>query len=186
MTEQQLIEGCINNDRVSQKNLYDKYSGQMYSICLRYCHDPASAADALQMGFIKVFQNVERINDFASLGGWIRKIIIRSAIDEIKKKKALFYDDIENINENNFSYTIDFDFDDFTVSQLKKLIDQLPEGYKLVFSMFVLDDMTHKEIGDTLNISESTSRSQLFRARNMMQDFLSNKSLAEFQSPIFK
>jgi len=174
MTEKELINSCNQGDRKSQKLLYETYSGQMYSICLRYCKDAASAADALQLGFIKVFKNIGSFKGDGSFEGWIKKIIVRAAIDQFNKdKKQLFYD-LDNINEKNYSYDLKLDFDNFDYNQLLNLIEKLPDGYRVVFSMYVLDELSHKEIAAALNISLNTSRSQLLKARKLLQSLIKN------------
>ncbi len=172
MTEAKLISSCKKGDRIAQKKLYNQYSGQMYSICLRYCKDTSSANDALQTGFIRVFKYINQFNGEGALGGWIRRIIVNAALTQIKLDRSKFLSSIENVNPNSFSYEMDFDFDSFNYDSLLKLLSQLPEGYRLVFSMYVLDDLSHKEIADSLGISEGTSRSQLLRARKMLQEMI--------------
>jgi RNA polymerase sigma factor (sigma-70 family) len=181
MTEKELIQGCLNNDRLSQKKLYDKFSGQMYGICLRYCKDDSAAAEALQTGFIRVFKNLDSFRNEGELGAWIRKIIVRSAIDHVKKEKISFYDDLSIIDELDNSYTMDFSFDSFNYDQLISLLDHLPKGYKMVFSMFVIDELDHSEIAETLGISEATSRTQLFKARKMLQSLIAESPLLSYK-----
>lgn len=181
MLDQKHIKGCIDGDRLSQKTLYDTYSGQMYSVCLRYCSDQMTAADALQIGFVKVFQNLHSFKNDGELFYWIRKIIVRCCIDEIRKRKKLKFEAIENTDQSLFSYDMPLDFDLQNYQQMLKLIDTLPDGYKAVFSMHVLDDMSHKEIGEILNITESTSRTQLFKSRKLLQAMMlkSHPSIAK-------
>jgi RNA polymerase sigma-70 factor (ECF subfamily) len=105
----QLIKGCKENDPKSQRQLYDQYSRQMYPICLRYCKDEASAADALQVGFIKIFKNISLFRGEGSFDGWIRKIIVRASLDQIRKDKVAFSQDLELVNESNYSYTMSMD-----------------------------------------------------------------------------
>lgn len=181
MTEKELIQGCLNNDRLSQKKLYDKFSRQMYGICLRYCKDDSTAAEALQTGFIRVFKNLNSFRNEGELGGWIRKIIVRSAIDQIKKEKISFCDDLTIIDELDNSYTMEISFDSFNYDQLIGLLNRLPKGYKMVFSMFVLDELDHSEIAATLGISEATSRTQLFKARKMLQSFIIDSPLLSYK-----
>ncbi|MGE5356805.1 MAG: RNA polymerase sigma factor [Deltaproteobacteria bacterium] len=181
MTDKELIQGCLNNDRLSQKMLYDKFSGQMYGICLRYCKDEIIAAEALQTGFIRVYNKLNSFRNESELGAWIRKIIIRSAIDQVKKEKISFYDDLSIIDDLDNSYTMDFSFDSFNYDQLISLLDRLPKGYKMVFSLFVIDEMDHREIAEALGISEATSRTQLFKARKMLQGFIVESPLISYK-----
>ncbi|MBK7096070.1 MAG: sigma-70 family RNA polymerase sigma factor [Saprospiraceae bacterium] len=181
MTEKELIQGCLNNDRLSQKMLYDKFSGQMFGICLRYCRDDTIAAEALQTGFIRVFKNLSSFRNEGDLGAWIRKIIVRTAIDQVKKEKLSFSDDLTMIDELDNSYTMDFSFDSFNYDRLISLLDRLPKGYKMVFSMFVIDELDHSEIAETLGISEATSRTQLFKARKMLQSLIVESPLLSYK-----
>ncbi len=142
----------------------------MYSICLRYCKDCSSASDALQMGFIKIFKNIHKFRNDGSLGGWIRRIIINESLGILRIAKSKFTHDLEAVNDIDMSVEIDLDFDDFNYKRMINLINQMPDGYRAVFSMAVLDNLSHREIGEILNITENTSRSQLLRARKMMQE----------------
>lgn len=177
MTDDQIILGCQRNDRQSQKNLYDNYSGQMYSICLRYCHDQASAADALQEGFIKVYRYINSYKHTGNLYSWIRTIIIRSCFDQIKKEKENFSIGVEQIESIDPNYELDFHFDEYAYNKIIEILQTIPQGYKMVFSMFVLDEMSHSEIASILEISESTSRTQLYKARKLIQKKLTSYSI---------
>lgn len=148
----------------------------MYPICLRYCKDKSSAADALQVGFIKIFKNISSFRGDGSFEGWIRKIIVRASLDQIRRDKDSFCQDIELVNESQHSYNMNMDFDDFNYNQLLSMLATLPQGYRLIFSMFVIDEMSHIEIAEALNISDSTSRTQLFKARKMMQSLIKEGS----------
>lgn len=147
----------------------------MYSICLRYCHDQASAADALQEGFIKVYKYLNSFNNTGNLYSWIKKIIVRSCLDQIKKEKANFSIDIDQISTVDHHYELDLNFDDYTYNKVLQVLNKIPQGYKIVFSMYVLDEMSHSEIASMLNITESTSRTQLYKARKLIK-----KNLVEY------
>jgi len=170
MTEEALIDLCRSQDRKGQKILYDAYSGQMFSICLRYCKDAPTAADALQNAFISVFKNISSFEGRGKIKYWIKKIVIRSCLDEIKKGKRYVFQEneteFERISEN---VEQGLDFDNYDSKRILDLVRQLPEGYRIVFSMHVLDEWSHKEISNHLSITESTSRTQLLRARKMLQ-----------------
>jgi RNA polymerase sigma-70 factor (ECF subfamily) len=172
----QMIDGCLKNDRTWQKRLYDVYSAQMYSICLRYCGQEASAADALQNAFIKVFQNLASYRNEGDLGAWIRRIVVHACLDQIKLDKRsvlqIHTDDLQIGSLDAYEL-----HENMTFEVLVQLLNEMPPGYKTVFSMAVLDDMNHKEIAECLNITEATSRSQLLKARKFMQHLLSKKSM---------
>lgn len=131
-----------------------------------------SAADALQNGFIKVFRYLGKFKGDADLFFWIRKIIIRSAIDQYKTDNKRRVDDLDEVETSDTSYHQTIDFDLHNYNEMMGLISRLPNGYKNVFSMYVLDDMSYKEISDLLEISESTCRTQLFKARKLLQKMI--------------
>jgi len=180
MDNNQLIAACANDDRKAQKKLYDQYSGQMYSICLRYCKDGPTASDALQTGFVKVFRSITSHNETGNMGAWIRRIIINACLDQIKIDKKHFTVDLEQ-GSQDFSYEHDIDFDDFNYKRLLGLLDHLPVGYRVVFSMFVLDSLSHKEIADNLSISQETSRTQLLKARKQLQQLIKEDKYLSLQ-----
>lgn len=173
MQDNELLHGCLKHDRNAQRLLYQKYSGQMYSICLRYCRNEDMAKEALQTGFIKVYKYLETFRNDCPLGGWIRKIIVRAALDQLgleKKRQSLFISD-DHLTGHEFAFEWQ---ETMTYDELLKLIGTIPEGYKLVFCMYVLDDMSHAEIAQALGIEESTSRSQLKKARNYIQKLMND------------
>jgi len=148
----------------------------MYSICLRYLNDTDLANEAMQRGFIKVFEKLSSFKGSGNLGGWIRSIIVSTSIDLIKERKKLLFDDIENVvvkdnrwDDNNSIYqNIDY-------KALLNLLDNLPLGYRTVFSMYVLDEIKHDEIASLLNISVATSRSQLHKSKKMLKEMVQEK-----------
>lgn len=174
MSETKLIQGCLQNDRTCQKKLYDQYSGQMYSICLRYCRCETIAADALQNAFIRVFKHLDSFRNEGDLGAWIRRIVVRSSLDQIKTEKKYATSDIDDIKYDAYDSVVVHD--SMTYDALLKLLDQLPTGYRTVFSMSVLDELNHKEISDILHISEATSRTQLLKARKYLQQLISQSA----------
>lgn len=143
----------------------------MYTICLRYCKDPDEAADVLQEGFITVFQKIDQFRYDGNIEAWIRTVIVRSAIHLIKKKVKFL--PIEEHIDAMEEYEMKVDFDHYTYKRLLKHIHTMPVGYQAVFNLYVFEEMSHSEIAVELDISESTSRSQLFKARKMMQHMIS-------------
>ena len=139
----------------------------MYSICLRYMNSHNDAQDALQEGFIKVFNKISSYSFKGSFEGWMKKIFIHTSIELIRKKK--YHQNIDNINDSEFSKTANIDIGDLDAKKLIDVIQELPQGYRTVFNMYVIDGYSHKEIGGILNISESTSKTQLFKARKQLQ-----------------
>ncbi|MBN4066176.1 RNA polymerase sigma factor [Candidatus Amoebophilus asiaticus] len=165
----EIIEGCINGDRKSQELLYRKYAAKMYGICKGYSNDNETAKDILQEGFIKVFRNIKDYRG-GSLDGWVRRIIINTAIDFYRKSvqelKVVTIEDykLEPIENKTLS--------NMNVNHLLNFIQELPEGARLVFNLFAIEGYSHKEIATKLNISEGTSKSQFNRARFLLQDMI--------------
>ena len=173
MEETLLIEKCLQHDRNSQKLLYERFSGQMYSICLRYCRDENDAQDALQNGFVKVFTNLGSFKGASSLYSWIKTILIRAALDEIRKKKK--EEELFTSQEFIEDTVGEMDYESMSYDEMLKLVDSMPTGYKTIFNMAVLDEMSHLEISKLLGISESTSRTQLMKARNYLKKQMSTR-----------
>lgn len=139
----------------------------MYAVCSRYCRDQYDAQEAFQKGFIKVFEHIKEFRFNGSFEGWIRKIMIRSALNQLKTKKTISFEEIEEVDKVKVEI-----HENMTYQSLVKLIQKLPEGYAVVFSMYVLDEMSHFEIAQILQISESTSRSQLSKARKLLRNYI--------------
>jgi len=169
MAEAEIIKGCIKQDRRSQKELYDRYSSVMYAICLRYCHQRDNALDVLQDGFIKVFSKISDFKGIGSFEGWMKKIFIHTAISHYHKVKNLaehFHNDDSVMS--HFSESVDI-LSKMTEKELLKIISELPDGYRMVFNLYVIEGYDHDEIGQMLNINAGTSRSQLAKARKYLQ-----------------
>ena len=176
LNDKKLIAGCLQHRGDCQKLLYDRYSRQMYSICLRYHKDRHMANEALQRGFITVFEKLSNFTGSGDLGGWIRTIIVRKCIDVIKEQKNLKYEDLEKLEQYNNDWDIiDSAYEQIQYSEIAELLDTLPLGYKTVFSMYVMDGIKHNEIAESLDISVATSRSQLYKARKMMLELVQDK-----------
>jgi len=176
MTDREIVKLCIKGDRKAQKRLYNTYSGRMYSICLRYCTDPAAAADALQNGFIRVYKYIDKYNETGNLGAWIRRIVVNSCLDEIRKRGKHLSLELDGVETKALNVEMAPLAEQFNIDRIKSMLKKLPMGYRTVFSMSVFDDMNHKEIAVSLNITEATSRSQLMRARKMLQEQIKSDS----------
>ena len=158
----ELIESCLKHDKKAQELLFKTYYGKMLNICYRYTNDIDDAKDLLQEGFIKVFDNIHKYENNGSLEGWIKRIIRNNAIDHIRRKKYIF-DDIENIPEL-VDEKIEV-FENLKAKTLINLINKLSPAYKTVFNLYVMEDYTHKEIANILNISPNTSKSNYKKAK---------------------
>ncbi|MCH8904575.1 MAG: sigma-70 family RNA polymerase sigma factor [Bacteroidetes bacterium] len=179
--EQSLVEGCRNNDRKSQEALYRRYSKKMFGVCLRYAKDRSTAEDILQEGFIKVFNGLKKFRGDGSLEGWVRRIMVNTAIENYRKTIRLHVvSDFEENGHEEFEETI---LQKMHVDEILKLVQNLPDGFRTVFSLYVIDGYTHKEVAKQLGISEGTSKSQLARARNVLKKRVTE--LYEVKTPIY-
>ncbi|MFB1012185.1 MAG: sigma-70 family RNA polymerase sigma factor [Bacteroidia bacterium] len=165
-----LIKACSNGDSKAFRKIYEIHSGTMYSICLRYMNNEDEAKDALQEGFIKVFKNISKFKFTGSFEGWMKRIFVNSSIELIRKRKMHL--DVSELNSNELPLTAKTETGSMDAEKMMTLVQQLPEGYRTVFNMFIVDGYSHKEISNYLEISESTSKTQLFKARKQLQEWL--------------
>lgn len=171
ISEEELINGCKANKRDLQKALYQRYSARMMMICLRYTKNREEAEDVLQDGFIKLFNNIHQYTGSGSFEGWMRRIMVNTALEAIRKKKVDFSPiDIQNL-ENNEASEQDV-LSNIAVKDLILLIQSLPNGCQLIFNLYVIEGYNHREIAEKLAVSEGTSKSQLARARQLLQEKL--------------
>lgn len=168
MNEQQLIEGCRKGDRRAQKELYDTYSRKMMGVCLRYVDDRETARDLLQDGFVKVFTGLDSYAGSGSFEGWMRRIFVNCALEYLRRSDVLREaTDLENTAE--LIHPDSSAISDLSAAELMQLVSELPTGFRTVFNMFAIEGYSHKEIGEMLGITESTSRSQYTRAKQLLQ-----------------
>lgn len=164
--ERELVKACQNGDAKAQEQLYNAYSARMYAICLRYMGNVDDAKDALQEGFIKVFRNLSKYAFTGSFEGWLKRIFVNTSIEQLRKRKQ--HTDIEQAPEG----LAQLDLHTIDSEKILDVVQKLPAGYRTVFNMYCVDGYSHKEIAEQLSISESTSKSQLFKARKLLQDWL--------------
>lgn len=169
-----IIERCQENDRKAQRDLYDLFSKKFFVICLRYSSDYSDAEDMLQEGFIKLYAKIGKYNHSGSFAGWAGRVIANNCIDIIRKKPKLYA--ISDYHAESIeTYTVNA-LDALMGEDILKVIQTLPTGYRTIFNMFIIEGYSHKEIAEKLEISASTSKSQLNRARKLLQ-----KKLQEIQ-----
>lgn len=177
MNEEQLVNKCLEMDTLAQKQLFEFYSKRMMGVCLRYAKDSEEAQDVLQMGFIKVFEKLEMYKRQGSLEGWIRKIIVNTALDNIRKNKKLMNNiELEKVDYQLHNYDENV-LDALSAEDLLRVIQKMPTGFRTVFNMYVIEGFSHKEIAEKLNISVSTSKSQFSRARVFLQKRLKEEEI---------
>ncbi len=175
MAYKEIIEKCLTGSPAAQRKLYDKLAPKMFALCLRYCANREDAQDALQEGFIKVFQHLKKYNDLGSFEGWVRKIMVNTSLTLIQKRKNkrtqpdTFLEFIA-INTETIS--------NLSANELLDLVKQLPDGYRAVFNLYVIEGYSHKEIAKLLNIKESTSRSQLLKSRKMLRALIHKNEMS--------
>ena len=164
-----IINGCLKGSRRDQELLYRRHASKLYSVCLQYSGNDEEARDILQEGFIKIFENLVNYKYEGSFDGWIRRIIVNTALEKYRRNHNLRrVDDIDQIPEPD----ADPDTEDYAGMQavdLPAIIRELPPKYRMVFNLYAIEGYSHKEIGKMLNISEGTSKSNLSRARTILQ-----------------
>ena len=166
MTEAELIRGLIKGEAKAHKAVYDKYAGVMLGICRRYLKNHLDAEEIMLTGLVKVFQHVGQFEHKGSFEGWMKRIMVNEALGFLRKKEPLHLaiekDTLQVATEANAEQ-------DLAIEDLLRLLHDLPAGYRAVFNLYAIEGYSHKEIGELLNISEGTSKSQLSKARAMLQ-----------------
>lgn len=169
-TEADIIKGCIKGERSCQKSLYEHFASKMLGVCMRYAKDKSEAEDMLQEGFLKVFLNINKFKNEGSFEGWVRRIMIFTAINVYKYRLRKYKEDFDH-EEHDAPYN-DGIIDKISAKEIMMLMHQMPEGYKVIFNLYTVEGYTHKEIAKMLGIAEGTSKSQYSRARQFLQQAL--------------
>ena len=165
----EIIDGCLSGNRRDQELLYRRYSPRLYAVCLQYSGNTEEARDVLQEGFIKIFENLPRFSHDGSFEGWMRRIIVNTALERYRNRYYLNrVDDIDDVDEPEAEPGNE-DFAGLEVYDLLNMVMELPPKYRMVFNLYAIEGYSHKEIGEMLNISEGTSKSNLSRARDILQ-----------------
>lgn len=172
--ERQLIKKAIDGNREAQKVLYTKHSPKMLSVCRQYIKDTHFAEDVMIQGFVKMFKHLDTFRFQGSFEGWVRRIMIRESISFLRKQQFVVYDDTVFEDHQNTTSELVSDLD---TEHIQRLIDALPQGYKMVFVLYTIEGYKHQEIAEMLGITESTSKSQLFKARKMLQEQLQEQNI---------
>ena len=173
-SEKRLVKHCLRGDHEAQRELYDRYSGEMLSVCRRYTQSLEDAEEVLSNGFIKIFSRLDQYRGEGALGAWIRRIMVREALNFIRYKKNLFVE-VEEERQSEFGHSNVKDH--YDAEHLLRMINELPTGYRTVFNLYAIEGYNHREIGEMLEISENTSKSQLSKARRQLQQKLSEYEL---------
>ena len=176
MTEiEQIVAQCKKGNREAQKLLYEKFAPKLFAVCVRYCKNRTEAEDFLHEGYIKIFEKIEMFRGEGNIEAWMRKIMVNTMLEEFRnKQKNVFVDENELVINNYTEEEQETDevFSEVSIEQVNDLIDKLPEKYKLVFNLYVVENYSHEQIAEKLGISKNTSKSNLSRARKWLRDKL--------------
>lgn len=168
--EAELIEGCKRRNAQAQKNLYDRYAGKLYALCCRYIKEKMEAEDVLIIALTKILDRIDQYKGEGSFEGWMKRIVVNEALTYLRRNKNMYLEmDIEAADREPDYKKIE---NELHTEDLMKMIDALPSGYRIVFNLYAIDGYSHKEIAEQLGINENTSKSQLSRARVVLQKHL--------------
>ncbi|RLD83533.1 MAG: RNA polymerase subunit sigma-70 [Bacteroidetes bacterium] len=187
ISNNRIIEECKAGKHSAFRELYDSYASRMLGVCYRYSRNMNDAEDILQESFIKIFQNIRNYKGSGSFEGWMRRIMVNTALNHYKANLKHSYQDELHENYNDHVSNEDAELmleDRIPQQEIIEIIRTLPEGYKMIFNMYVLDGLTHKEIAGALNISDNTSKSQLSKSRRMLRKLIAEKYGAQLHNII--
>tara|TARA_B110000046_G_scaffold184960_1_gene224995 strand:+ start:117 stop:653 length:537 start_codon:yes stop_codon:yes gene_type:complete len=171
MTDEELIVRCLEGDQRAQQALFERFAGKMMAVCMRYAGDREKAQDLLQDGFVKVFIHLHKFKGEGSFEGWIRRTMINTVLDELRKRNRMHVD--ADISEADYlAGEGEMSTSDLRVEEMMKIIQAMPTGYRTVFNMYAIEGYSHQEIADELGVSESTSKSQFRKARNYLMNII--------------
>jgi RNA polymerase sigma-70 factor (ECF subfamily) len=176
--ERRLVEACIRNERIAQRQLYELFAGKFYAIAVRYMKDKDDAADVMQDAFVKIFKYVNTFRFDCPFEAWARRIVINTALKALQKKKRMGYQIDANEMINQLSEQA-VDISNMALEQLMNLVHELPDGCQAIFNLYAIEGYKHHEIADLLNISEGTSKSQYSRSKQLLQKKLADISQEE-------
>ncbi|OEK03487.1 hypothetical protein BFP97_19045 [Roseivirga sp. 4D4] len=185
MTTKTLIKKCQAGDPKAQKKLYDLYSGMVMFICSRYTNDSESAKDIFQEAFIRIFESIVNTKKIDSLKNWVYTIAVRTSIDALRKKKLTLaehngdYDNVNTLTDDHLDI-----LDKLEYQEIMDVVRNMPDGYRLVFNLYLVEGYSHREIGELLDISESTSRSQLTRSKQLLKKYLEEIGVRGYEKAV--
>jgi RNA polymerase sigma factor (sigma-70 family) len=180
LTDRELVEGCLRNERACQRALYDRFSRKMMVVCLRYARSVAEAEDMLQEGFVRVFQGLKGFRYQSKLETWITRVMVNTALNHHRKKMYLY--PVVEVEETNL-VDHETDLSGLELARLVEMIQSLPPGCQVIFNLFAIEGYSHQEIADKLGISVGTSKSQYARARKLLQEkIIREKAIMQYGS----
>jgi RNA polymerase sigma-70 factor (ECF subfamily) len=170
----EVIDACLAGSQQAQFELYRLYSKAMYNVCLRMLKNSTDAEDILQNSFMDIFGKLNSFNFQSSIGAWMKRIVINNCINFLQRKKFSFDEyDSNTHGKDAIDFAVDFSEESLSVEKIQRAMEKLPDGYRVVFSLYMFEGYDHEEISEILNISESTSKSQYHRAKNKLKELLS-------------
>ena len=171
----ELIQGCITENRSCQQALFNRFANRMMTLCIRYCGNREDAQDVLQEGFIKLFDHIGDFRNQGPFEGWIRRIFVNTSLAHLRKSHVKYENaSLDEVTAEPEDPTL---IDHYAAQELLELVADLPAGYRIVFNLFALEGYSHKEIAGLLKITEATSRTQFFKARKALRAMLSHKEV---------
>jgi len=173
LSETELLDRCRQNDPRAQRQLYERYAGKMLAVCRRYVRDADDAEDVLAQGFVKVFRYLHQYEGRGPLAGWIRRVMVHESLKFLRKRNPLTTS-LEDDFVSRVATTAPTAETDLAAADLWSLLEELPAGYRAVFNLYAVEGFSHPQIAEALGISEGTSKSQLFKARQMLQRQISS------------
>jgi RNA polymerase sigma-70 factor (ECF subfamily) len=177
-----LIHQCQENKTAAQAEIYKLYSAGLFSVCLRYCSNYEDAQDLFQEGFIMIFNKIKQYRFEGSFEGWMRRIMVNNCIEKFRKKNHLYVVNEEITSDETEEDDIEEENENFTYQELLGFIRELPERYRQVFNLYVIEEFSHQEIAEMLKISVGTSKSNLSRAREKLKELIKKNSEIKFVS----
>ena len=169
MDEESLIAGCIKGNQIAQKTLFDSFSPKFFALCLRYMKSSDDAEDVLQEGMVKIFTKLPEYSGKGSFEGWMRRIVVNTCLDQIRKNQKLKFD--VSIDKEEYKLSMNAHIlENMSANELIEEIKKMPPGYRVVFNMFAIEGYSHQEIAEKLGVKESTSKSQYLRARAYLKE----------------
>jgi RNA polymerase sigma factor (sigma-70 family) len=180
MSDKELIQGCQRSEPKAQTALYQKYKGRLMGICRRYAKSTDEAEDILQDSFIKIFRSIADVRNPDALGAWLKRVVTNTSLNYYRSQlhypQTIDYEDLSHSNDDYWQM-----LSHFSNEEILKLIHALPDGYRMVFNLYVIDGYEHAEIANMLGISENTSRSQLFKARETLKKKLNELGIVNYE-----
>ena len=167
LSEESMVKGCLRGNQRAQRMFYEKFAPLMYPLCLRYVREISEAEDVMISGFMKAFDKIDTFSGKGSLSGWLRRIMINQALGHLRKNKTMYLE--VDLEAADYQPQMKWSAGHLEAEDLMKLVRQLPLGYRTVFNLYAIEGYSHKEIAEILGISENTSKSQLSRARGLLQ-----------------